>query len=250
MGKNNQWGGGSCHLKDVNGSADANFLLRLNSTLKPFLIHSVYSTHQMICIPLRRCCSLDAGTKSCHATGLPNPRTQFLVIGRIVHFDFHPSSRQGNRGRVLGTLGGRRGQLHFPRGGDERLRTVLLANSFPSGLAGASIMAATYRLSRAEMFSMPIAESSPLGVLGAPLVATTFLRHHRTMPFAHSSLCDSVGAPLMAATSPRCAMPYTNSSFHDCILAPLVAAKTLRRTVPSTNSSFHGLILAPLVSAS
>ena len=192
----------------------------------------------MICIPLRRCCSLDAvySTKSCHATGLQNPRTHFLVIGRIVHFDFHPSSRHGNRGRVLGTLGGRRGQLHFPRGGDVRLRTVLLANSSPLGLAGASIMAATYRLSRAEMFSMPIAESSPFGVVGAPLVATTFLRHHRTMPFANSSLCGSVGAPLMAATSPRC--------------APLVVAKTLRRTVPSTNSSFHGLILAPLVSAS
>jgi hypothetical protein len=192
----------------------------------------------MICIPLRRCCSLDAvySTKSCHATGLQNPRTHFLVIGRIVHFDFHPSSRHDNRGRVLGTLGGRRGQLHFPRGGDVRLRTVLLANSSPLGLAGASIMAATYRLSRAEMFSMPIAESSPFGVVGAPLVATTFLRHHRTMPFANSSLCGSVGAPLMAATSPRC--------------APLVVAKTLRRTVPSTNSSFHGLILAPLVSAS
>ena len=35
-------------------------------------------------------------------------------------------------------------------------------------------------------FSMPIAESSPFGVVGAPLVATTFLRHHRTMPFANS----------------------------------------------------------------
>ena len=195
----------------------------------------------MICIPLRRCCSLDAvySTKSCHATGLQNPRTHFLVIGRIVHFDFHPSSRHDNRGRVLGTLGGRRGQLHFPRGGDVRLRTVLLANSSPLGLAGASIMAATYRLSRAEMFSMPIAESSPFGVVGAPLVATTFLRHHRTMPFANSSLCGSVGAPLMAATrlDAPCLLqtpPFTIAFLHPLWLQKLFGAPCLLQTPPFT----------------
>ena len=186
----------------------------------------------MICIPQRRCCSLDAvySTKSCHATGLQNPRTHFLVIGRIVHFDFHPSSRHGNRGRVLGTLGGRRGQLHFPRGGDERLRTVLLANSSPLGLAGASIMAATYRLSRAEMFSMPMAESSPFGVVGAPLVASPLQTPLFVAALVHPSwLHRRLVAPCLLQTP-----PFTIAFLHPLWLQKLFGAPCLLQTPPFT----------------
>jgi len=98
-------------------------------------VNSFYIS-RLICTPLCKYCFVDIiiyTAKSCHATVLPNPRTNFaiIIICQIVHLDFPSSSRCGNRGSVLGSLGGPRDLFHFSWGGDEKLSKVPLTTTPP-----------------------------------------------------------------------------------------------------------------------
>ncbi len=210
--------------------------------------------------------------KSCHATGLPNPCADFLVVGKVqdlIEQVMGVPLAHGIRGPGFVSPSKRREHLHFTGGDSVRLYMLRLANSFTShSCTCASLVAATYHFltSGGEMLSMPCAKSFPLGENVATLVAAIFPSHHCTMAFANSSLLDITGAPLVApafnphpvpdANSPpsrnvaatleaaffcHCTMSSEKSLINNTVGAPLMAAPSHLRAMPDTNSSVMDL---------
>ena len=143
---------------------------------------------RLICTPLKKYCFVDIiiyTAKSCHATVLPNPRTNFviIIICQIVHLDFPSSSHRGNRGSVLGSLEGR-GTCSTSVGAATRNfpKFLLQPPPPPSRLHRTNFAREVMRFIVCFLQTPP-----PLGVTGAILVATKFPWHHCTVHFANPS---------------------------------------------------------------
>jgi hypothetical protein len=112
---------------------------------------------------------------------------------QIAHADFPaPSSGDGNRSHGIAALGRLGRLLHFALNGCERIRTMPFANSSNMGLVGASLVAAAFLLC-----AMSDTNPSLLGYVCASLVAAAF--HLRAVPDTNSALFDYVCASLVAA---------------------------------------------------
>ena len=219
-------------------------------------------------MPSQRTIGIIHTTESRHATGLPNPSADYIlvVIGEVrghdprrrgasyvslqigcVEFDLPATysgdgSRDDRRGVVSsGGMGGACRSI-LGGGGDGILAVHGTESSLPR-LFDAPLVAAKF-----SPRAMRDAKASPDGSIGTPFVAATF--HLRAVRGANAPLLGFVGTPILAASFHLRAVRDANASRPGSVCAPLVAATFHLRAVRDANASLDGSVGAPLLAAS
>ena len=246
--------------------------LSLVSSPPPCTIQCILHRNDPLIVPSQRTIGIIHTTDSRHATGLPNPSADYILVDigevrghdprrrgasyvslQIVRVEFDlPTTYSGdgscNDRRGVVSSGGMGGACRsiLGGGGDGILAVPEIESSLPC-LFGAPLVATKF-----SPRVMRDAKASPDGSIGTPFVAATF--HLRAVRDANASLDGSVGAPLDAATSsPRAVRDAKTARLaHQLLLQRFTFALCVMQMPPFLDlfahpSWLHCFIFAPCV---